>query len=348
MPYVAPLLRRIANPRAIFALGLGLSLSACQNIDDLGPSVENAPAPSFATAAYTKATTGIPFGAFGLLRTQYTVATWSGSLEHLSPGSSALSTLAAARNAGVRMVISLAGGRSNYKNADGTFNLTKWKARVAQWKTVNIAPYINSGTIIGHFLVDEPSWPGSWGGQAIAPSVLEEMARYSKSIWPSMATTVRVTPSYLRGRTWNYLDFAWAQWEGPLHSPSTHLTPEQFRDQQIADAKAAGVGLMFGMNFLDGGDGSSHISGTYKLTTTKNRWQMSATEVERVGRVLAGASYACGVVSWQWSTDYPAYSSLTLSQLSGIRNFNRRSDVQTALSHVASVARNRSTSTCRR
>jgi len=42
----------------------------------------------------------------------------------------------------------------------------------------------------------------------------------------------------------------------------------QFRDQQVADAKAAGLKLMLGMNFLDGGDGSSGIPGTYDLSVS--------------------------------------------------------------------------------
>ncbi len=40
---------------------------------------------------------------------------------------------------------------------------------------------------------------------------------------------------------------------------------------------------MFGLNYVDGGDGSSKILGTYTNARQVNRWQMSAAEVRKVG-----------------------------------------------------------------
>jgi hypothetical protein len=58
---------------------------------------------------------------------------------------------------------------------------------------------------------------------------------------------------------------------------------------------------------------------------------MSASEVKRVGAVFAGASYACGLVSWKYSSTFLSYS--------GVKN---------ALDYVSGLARNRSRSSCKK
>jgi len=129
--------------------------------------------------------------------------------------------------------------------------------------------------------------------------------------------------------------------------PSYGMTPEQFRDKNVADAKALRLGLIFGMNVLDGGDGSSRIAGTFDLRTVSTRWQMTAAEVQRAGAVFATTAYACAVVSWRWSPDFPANSYFTSTQLAGIRAFDTRSDIQSAWVNVAGAAKNRATAPCR-
>jgi hypothetical protein len=185
--------------------------------------------------------------------------------------------------------------------------------------------YVSSGVLLGHYLTDEPQCLRCWGGKRISPSEVEEMARYSKSIWPSLPTTVRAAPTLLPQMNYRYLDFAWAQWVGP-HVPSARQTPAQFRDHQIAAAKARGLGLVFGLNYISGGNGSSGRRGT-----SAGRWEMSAREVKNVGTVLAQAGYACALLSWQYSP-----------------TFISRSGMSTALASVSSAAKNRARSSCKK
>ena len=253
--------------------------------------------------------------------------------------SSAPGVLNAAQNNGERVVVNLAGGRQYFKNADGTFNITKWKSRVGAYKTVNLGQYISSGAVVGRS-DDEPTCMQCWGGKQITNAQLEEMAKYSKSLWPSMPTGVRAAPTKLGTASFSSLDFAWAQWEGPLHQPSYRMTPQQYRDTQVAAAQKLGLGLVFGLNYLDGGDGSSHINGTYaqdpypkdnnfcKSNGNCYRYQMTAAEVN-VGSVLVGAAYACGLISWEYNS-----------------TFLSRSGVKDALAAVSSVSKNRSRTTC--
>jgi hypothetical protein len=322
--------RRTARLRALTTAAILIAAVACNAEEAVTPIVDGgatpetpaSPTPDF----YTSATApGIPFGDFHLPTSLFGSTRYSGSLQALSLGS-AYTVLNTAAKYGERLVISVAGSRKYYTNSDGTFNMSKWKYRVSAFRGIAFGKYVTSGAVLGHYLVDEPGCLSCWGGKRITASAIEEMARYSKSIWPSMPTTVRAAPTGLPLITYRYLDFAWAQWVGPLHTPSYHQTPAQFRDRQIAAAKARGLGLVFGLNYLNGGDGSSGIRGSMRT-----RWEMSAREVKNVGAVLAQASYACALLSWQYSS-----------------TFISRSGMTTALSYVSSVARNRSRSACKK
>jgi hypothetical protein len=192
-------------------------------------------------------------------------------------------------------VINLAGGQRHYINPDGTFNLELWKRQIDQYRDVDFAPYVTEGLVLAHFLVDEPLWPGTWGGRAISMEEIEEMAHYSKSLWPSLPTAVGgVRPGLLRGFDWHDLDIAWPQWAGPLHGGGAGRTPEEFRDENVAYAKALGLGLIFGLNVLDGGDGSSGIPGTRQA-----HWRMTGAELQQAGLVLAETPYACALFIWR-------------------------------------------------
>jgi hypothetical protein len=209
--------------------------------------------------------------------------------------------------------------------------MTRWRAQVDKYRNAGLEPYVADGTILGHYVIDEPTCGPCWGGERIPSSTVDELARYSKSIWPSMATGVRAPASLTQNVRYQHLDFAWAQWEGPLHVPSNGLTAEKFRDVETAAARDRGLGLVFGLNYLDGGDGSSGIPGTYENSTSKkvNRWQMSAAEVKRVGAIFAAAPLACALLSWKYEPDFLA-----------------RAGVQSALEHIAGIAKNRERTSC--
>ena len=98
-------------------------------------------------------------------------------------------------------MLKLQGRDSFVKVADGTFSLTKWKALVARYQSVNIAPYIADGTIIGHYLIDEPHIAHRWGGKIISQATLEAMAQYSKLLLAHNDDLRPVVPSWPRGRT---------------------------------------------------------------------------------------------------------------------------------------------------
>jgi hypothetical protein len=237
-----------------------------------------------------------------------------------------LSMLAAARSKGGRFVIKLSKGRDDFiKNADGTFSFTKWKALVDRFRSVNLGPYIADGTILGHYLIDEPHRSARWGGKAIPQATIEAMAKYSKQIWPGMTTMVRVVPSWLAGApiTYTYLDAGWVQYE------KHHGDVTRWVVAEVAAAKRKGLGLVAGLNVINGGNGSSGILGT------SGRYSMSASELRTYGGVLLAQSYVCGFMMWTYESAYKG------------PQYYARSDIKSAMAAISAKARAHTKTSCR-
>jgi hypothetical protein len=323
------LVRRLAQFRAPAGAVLLLTALAC-NVEK---AAEPNPQPVAASTAAVKfaartPASGIAFGDFHLDENQFK-SPYTGALRVIGP-LNAKQVLDKARAAGVRVVVSLT-TRDGMSERNGNFSMTKWKKQVNRFRNFDLNSYVADGTILGHYLIDEPACAPCHGGKAIPGSMIEELARYSKSLWPNMPTGARAPATHLPNMRYQSLDFAWAQWEGPLHLPSYRMTPEQFRDSETAAAKARGLGLIFGINYLDAGNGSSRIGGTYKNATSirVNRWQMTAEEVKSVGAVLAAAPYGCAMINWKSEP-----------------NFDARSGVMAAKRSMAAVAASHASQTC--
>jgi len=207
-----------------------------------------------------------------------------------------ISLLNDARARGGRLMLKLCMGRDSYvKNPDGTFSLTKWKELVARFKSVNLTPYINDGTIVGHFLIDEPHRTAKWGGKIIPQATVEAMAQYSKQLWPTMTTFVHTKTDWLANTpvTYRYLDAGWTQYAVGKGEVNTWVTHE------IAAAKQKGLGLIIGMNVLAGSSANGGIKGYYP-----GYYSMSATQLKNFGAVILNQSYACAFFMWQYNSTY--------------------------------------------
>jgi hypothetical protein len=208
-------------------------------------------------------------------------STYNGGHQNFSPGS-IVSELKAIRARGGRVVVALSGSPKYYRQ-DGYFSFEKWKSRVNRFKGVGLSQFVRDGTIIGHFMIDEPNDPANWHGRPVPPAMLEKMAKYSKQLWPRMPTIVRVEPGYL-GHNHQYLDAAWAQYlhrKGPV---------ESFRRRNVSAAQQRRLGLVVGLNVLNGG--------------IPNGTRMTASEVRRWGGALLDSSYPCAFVSWTYDRRY--------------------------------------------
>ena len=311
---------------ALTALAL-VCFNACTVFESQEPEFPDA-GPNGPDTLYAGVGQGIPFGEFGIPPEEFR-APYSGAVLAVSRARVG-SVLKAAQAERLRLVLSLAGGGNSYSRPDGTFDLAAWKSRIDTYRDVDFAPWVTEGLILAHYLIDEPGAPGTWGGQEVSGADIEEMARYSKSIWPTLPTAVRSPPRWLLAGDTAYpsLDIAWAQWSGSYRGAGSGLTPVQFRDESVALAKRLGLGLIFGLNYLNGGDGSSGIGGT---EDHPELWQMSAAEVTYMGTLLAEAPYACAFISWRHDA-----------------SFEERPEIRDALDSVAVVAGARGGTSCLR
>jgi hypothetical protein len=313
MTYTFKLSRRIARLRApVFAAAAALivTLAGCNSTDSLspnGPLPEAGPQgaetldPSFATSFPG----GIPIG-ISDMPTSLFGSRYDGALRQIWP-EYLLRELAGIKERGGKVVLAMAGGTQFYTDGSGNFSFDMWKQRINRFKAVDFSSYVNDGTIVAHYLIDEPNDPSNWNGKPISPATVEQMAQYSKSIWPNMATIARVEPGYLN--TAHYLDAAWAQYV------TRKGTADDYIKRNVADAQARGLALVVGLNVIKGG---------------YNGGAMTASQVQSWGSTLLASSYPCAFISWRYEADYLSSSGM-----------------QAAMDVLRSKAQNRSLRSCR-
>jgi hypothetical protein len=260
---------------------------------------------------------GIPFGPFALPSRLYGPK-FSGA--YIPPrGQPLLAELEAARRASTRVLLNFTGA-GQYFSDDAGFNLARWKQRVDRFRGIDLTSYIADGTILGHFLMDEPNDASNWNGDRVSPAEVDEMAKYSKEIWPTMSTIIRGWPAYLKGYEFKYLDAAWAQYHVRFGSV------DDFIATNVSDAKASGLALVAGLNVLNGGSSSSGIPGT-----RVGKYGMSASELRSWGGALLSEPYMCALIIWKYNEEYFS-----------------RPDIEAALSDLNDRAASHSKQACRR
>jgi hypothetical protein len=309
MTYTFKLSRRIARLRAPLFTALLIALTGCDNARSFDPDVAGPGSPIDNSIPSSSFAGGIPFGTFALPSTALGDR-FSGAQRNIYP-QYLLGELADIKARGGKVALKLSYGDRYVKDDDGNFSLSKWKNRVDQFKGVNFSSYIEDGTIIGHYLIDEPQDKANWNGRPIPQSTLEEMARYSKDRWPKMVTIVRTWPDYLDdwSGSYRYLDAAWAQ-----YAANRWPNADAFLRENVSKAKNRGLALIVGLNVLDG-------------SPTKGK--MSASQVKSYGSALLGDSYPCAFISWKYRDEYLS------------------SSVKDAMRYLRGKAENRSFKSCR-
>jgi hypothetical protein len=265
--------------RALLVVAFATAFAGCDNdrLTNTSDPAETADPVSITDADFAGSFRGgIPMGTFA--QPTHTIGSrYNGALRVIWP-KYLRQELAAIKARGGRVVLSFSGSERHYKTR-GRFDLAKWKARVSRYRGVDFSSYVRDGTIIGHYLIDEPNDPENWG-RPIPPSTLEEMAKYSKQLWPNLTTVVRVEPGYLGSRH-RYLDVAWAQY---VHRKGTAAN---YIKRNVADAQRRGLGLIVGLNIRKGGP--------------RGR-AMTPSEITSWGTTMLSSSYPCAFISWQYTS----------------------------------------------
>jgi hypothetical protein len=172
---------------------------------------------------------------------------------------------------------------------NGRFDLTKWKAGLAQYDTPALKAALESGvadgTILGYSVLDEPPHP-SWGG-ALTKATVDTMVVYCKSILPFMPCGVGVDYRWRPAERYNLVDFIIAQTWIEKQSASA------FRDSAVAMAKRNGVALVLSLNLF----GAAQTPG---CEPKRDQCLMRPAEVREWGRAFVSEPYACAVTMWHY------------------------------------------------
>lgn len=307
MTFTFKLARRLACSRVPLAVAALLAVAGCESDQSFSPEPA-ALDPSTSPTGSAAFAGGIPIGFFAHPTTAFNDR-YNGGHQNITE-KQLLSELAEIKSRGGKVVLSLSGSPRYYVDGDGRFSFTKWKERINRYRGINFNSYITDGTIVGHFMIDEPNDAANWNGQAVPPSMLEEMGKYSKQLWPEMPTLVRVEPSYL-GMSHRYVDAAWAQYLYRRGDADAYIK------RNVADAQERGVALVVGMNVLKGGN--------------PNGTRMTPSEVQSWGSTLLSSTYPCAFISWEYDTDFLSTSGMG-----------------SAMDELRRKAENRSTRSCRR
>lgn len=259
---------------------------------------------------------GIPFGPWHLPMTEY--GSFSGAVRGLHRDHP-VEDLEHARRTGTRVLLAMAGSESAYQDENGHFSLAKWKQRVDRFKHVDMSSYVADGTIIGHLIMDEPEDPTNWNGKLVTQAEIEEMARYSKELWPSMAAIIRAWPRYLKGYSFKHLDAEWAQYHirfGDINA---------FIQSNVSDAKASNLALIMSVNLLAGGGEDEGLFGYHH-----QRYALNARQLRTWANKIMDEPYICAMLDWQYEERYFA-----------------REDVKSVFKELAERARTRPKKLCR-
>jgi hypothetical protein len=333
------------------ALAGGL-LAACGPADPVSigklpdDPVENPPIAPPAPTASPKLT-GIPVGTHMIPPDELVArrAQYSATLRRLTPDN-VDKHLQFALDNGLREIVSIV-GKEFMKDGSGRFSMANWRALADQWK--GTAPifqkYVNSGTLIGIYVIDEPFCAKCWAGKPATMAEVLEMGRHVKALLGANVPTIaRVGPTAFVSRVSpadlvSAFDAGWCQWD---YGSNQGVTASQYAAKCVQDAQTMGLKLVMGMNALNGGDGSSGIRGT-----NSRQWQVSAAELTRYNGNFVTNPGVCALSNWQFSPTYPS-SGMSAGQLAQVRAFDNRADVKAALQAINDAAKARPYMDCRR
>lgn len=192
------------------------------------------------------------------------------------------------RDAGLRVNLRLAGDHPAY-TVDGDFRLDLWKQHVATWRASGIQAFVEDGTLVGHMLLDDVT---NFEGYDPSAADFEEMARYSKELFPGLMTFVRQKATRMpppEGGKYVWVDAVVNQYEAKEGDVRAYASMEEARSAEL------GLGVINGLNIADGGDGSSGRPGW-----RARHFPMTAQEITEYGTVLATVP-SCGMfLNWEY------------------------------------------------
>lgn len=277
---------------------------------------------------------GLPFGPTQLPVDSLCTSGYTGTTLPVIPAR-VLRELDRARECGVRIIPNIR--RAKLKDAAGDLSVAAARAELDSWPWDGICARVKDSTIVAFHVGDDVSVP-EWGPAPLAVRLAEwdSIAGIISEKCPGAATVLRAVPTTLEARgKWQWLTTGWAQYPGPRPKWGS---PEKFYKTEIESAKRQGLGLVAGVNLINGGCGPTslclpNVPGTTLAGTIDGRYQLSSAELTYYKAVAMSDPYVCASVDWGWG---PAFKS----------DFHQRPEIQSAIKALAVMARQRPRTSC--
>jgi hypothetical protein len=208
---------------------------------------------------------GIPLGTFGLWTSGITTqvsgaAAFSASHASVTPDMLARH-IDAARAQGIHLILAMTGGAHADYKTDGVFDEGKWRAVMDGFNTpaiqTAVAAGVADGTIIGNSVMDEPQQfdrngvqrDKSWGPfGTMTKARVDGMCAYVKQIFPTLPVGVFHSPNAFEPlNSYHVCQFLMSQYDMIKGDVTA------YRDAAIALTQRDGMGLILGLNVVNGG-----------------------------------------------------------------------------------------------
>lgn len=183
--------------------------------------------------------------------------------------------LPALQSAGVKAIVALAGGKPQFSDPRGCFSGELWKQSIDKHDVEEIQRYVDSGTIVGLYAVDEPH---DWKcGPSYAD--IDAICAYANSKWPKMPCGVNAPPSWMeRGRQqMPHVGFLFVQYS------ARKGTVKDWTARQVSE--------------------SSWFKGDVWLSVQLLQPRISVAEFKSAGLEICSA-HPRGVMFWKWSDEW--------------------------------------------
>jgi hypothetical protein len=229
--------------------------------------------------------------------------------------------------------------RVKLKDSTGALSVQAARAELEGWPWLGLCGRVKDSTIIAFYIGDDVT-SDEWGPAPLATRLArwDTVAGVIRAKCPEAPVAIRALPTQLEARAqWQWLTTAWAQYPGPR---PVWGSPEQFFGSQVASARRQHLGLVAGLNLLNGGCGPATrgwclpgVPGTTLPGTGPDLYQMSAAELMYYKSVAMTEPYVCASVDWSWAPNFRS-------------SFHDRPDIQSAAKALGVIARKRPLTSC--
>jgi len=240
-----------------------------------------------------------------------------------------------ARECGARIIPNIR--RAKLKDAYGYLSVSAARSELDTWPWDVLCARVKDSTIIAFHVGDDVTLK-EWGPDPLPVKLArwDSIAGIVTEKCPQAATVLRAVPTTLEARgKWQWLTTGWAQYPGPRRRWGS---PEKFFSTEIASAKRQGLGIVAGVNLINGGCGTTalclpDVPGTPLAGTNDGRYQLSSAELTYYKAVSMSDPYVCASVDWGWG---PVFKS----------DFHGRPEIQSAAKAIGVIAKQRPATSC--